>query len=211
MLFLGLLCAKKGRIITRQLTFAANLVTINKVSVREWRNGRRAGFRHQFQRSEGSTPFSRIKNGPKPHAWGHFLSCGEEGPNSTAARRRQAISPAGCCFVSGCGTQRLLRPLSGPCILLATAPTASPCFRRWRQSSLLQVPPCRNVYGGRCRCAAPSPCLGSFFILRRRGAEQHGRPQAASNQPGNLEESLPTRLDEHPQNPYTIRSRRSKK
>ena len=22
-------------------------------------------FRHQFQRSEGSTPFSRIKNGPK--------------------------------------------------------------------------------------------------------------------------------------------------
>ena len=101
MLFLGLLCAKKERIITRQLTFAANLVTINKVSVREWRNGRRAGFRHQFQRSEGSTPFSRIKNGPKPHAWGHFLSCGEEGPNSTAARRRQAISPAGCCLVRG--------------------------------------------------------------------------------------------------------------
>ena len=33
MLFLGLLCAKKGRIITRQLTFAANLVTINKVAV----------------------------------------------------------------------------------------------------------------------------------------------------------------------------------
>ena len=31
-----------------QLTFAANLATINKVSVREWRNGRRAGFRHQF-------------------------------------------------------------------------------------------------------------------------------------------------------------------
>ena len=184
MLFLGLLCAKKERIITRQLTFAANLVTINKVSAREWRNGRRAGFRHQFQRSEGSTPFSRIKNGPKPmlgvifylaekrgrtarppaggkqsarwavasfrvvapsvcfgpwaglascwprpqqllpasaaggsrrcckshpvgmstgadavarpqaHAWGHFLSCGEEGSNSTAARRWQAISPA---------------------------------------------------------------------------------------------------------------------
>ena len=61
----GLLCGRKEGIILRQLTFAANLATINKVSVREWRNGRRAGFRHQFQRSEGSTPFSRIKNGPK--------------------------------------------------------------------------------------------------------------------------------------------------
>ena len=56
---------RKEGIILRQLTFAANLATINKVSVREWRNGRRAGFRHQFQRSEGSTPFSRIKNDPK--------------------------------------------------------------------------------------------------------------------------------------------------
>ena len=64
-LFLGLLCGGNEGIILRQLTFAANLATINKVSVREWRNGRRAGFRHQFQRSEGSTPFSRIKNGPK--------------------------------------------------------------------------------------------------------------------------------------------------
>ena len=27
--------------------------------MREWRNGRRAGFRHQFPVSEGSTPFSR--------------------------------------------------------------------------------------------------------------------------------------------------------
>ena len=29
---------------------------------------------------------------------------------------------------TSCGTQRLLRPLSGPCILLATAPTAPPCI-----------------------------------------------------------------------------------
>ena len=39
---------------------------------------------------------------------------------------------------TSCGTQRLLRPLSGPCILLATAPTASPCFGRRPQSSPLQ-------------------------------------------------------------------------
>ena len=39
---------------------------------------------------------------------------------------------------TSCGTQRLLRPLSGPCILLATAPTAPPCFGRRPQSSPLQ-------------------------------------------------------------------------
>ena len=38
---------------------------------------------------------------------------------------------------TGCGSQRMLRPLSGPCILLATAPTTPPCFRHWRRSSLL--------------------------------------------------------------------------
>ena len=57
----------------------------------------------------------------------------------------------------------------------------------------------------------PKPMLGVIFYLAEKGGEQHGRPQAASNQPGNLEESLPARLDEHPQNPYTIRSRRSTK
>ena len=51
--------------------------------------------------SEGSTPFSRIKNGPKLRLGVIFLSCGEEGSNSTAARRRQAISPVGCCLVRG--------------------------------------------------------------------------------------------------------------
>lgn len=57
----------------------------------------------------------------------------------------------------------------------------------------------------------PKPMLGVIFYLAEKGVEQHGRPQATSNQPGNLEESLPTRLDEHPQNLYTIRSRRNTK
>ena len=34
----------------------------------------------------------------------------------------------------GCGSQRLFRPLGGPHILLAAAPTAPPCFRRWLSS-----------------------------------------------------------------------------
>ena len=40
----------------------------------------------------------------------------------------------------GCGSQRLFRPLGGPHILLAAAPTAPPCFRRWRRSSPLLLP-----------------------------------------------------------------------
>ena len=42
---------------------------------------------------------------------------------------------------TGCGTQRLLRPLNGPCILLAAAPTSAPCFCRWQRSPLLQSIP----------------------------------------------------------------------
>ena len=45
---------------------------------------------------------------------------------------------------TSCGTQRLLRPLSGPCILLATAPTTPPCFGRRPQSSPLHVQ--RKIY-----------------------------------------------------------------
>ena len=48
----------------------------------------------------------------------------------------RALSGAGAPR-SGCGSQRLLRPLNGSCILLAAAPTMIPCFRRWRRSSLL--------------------------------------------------------------------------
>ena len=38
----------------------------------------------------------------------------------------------------GCGTQHPHRALGGTRVLLATAPTTPPCFRRWRRSSLLQ-------------------------------------------------------------------------
>ena len=37
----------------------------------------------------------------------------------------------------GCGTQH---PLRFACVLLAAAPTTTPCFRHWRRSSLLPLP-----------------------------------------------------------------------
>ena len=48
------------------MTFPAKIDKLNKFSVQEWRNGRRAGFRHQFPVSEGSTPFSRTNPPPGP-------------------------------------------------------------------------------------------------------------------------------------------------
>ena len=48
-----------------------------------------------------TAPLPPHKKWPQAQAWGHFLSCGEEESNSTAARRRQAISPVGCCLVRG--------------------------------------------------------------------------------------------------------------
>ena len=74
---------------------------------------------------------------------------GIEGTRPPAGGKKE---PGGLFFsVTGCGTQRLQRPLEGPCILLAAAPTTPPCFCRRQRSSLLQVPPCRNVYCGCCR------------------------------------------------------------
>ena len=40
-------------------------------------------------------------------------------------------------LATGCGTQHPLRALGGTRVLLAAAPTAAPCFRRWRRSQLL--------------------------------------------------------------------------
>ena len=54
---------------------------------------------------------------------------------------------------TGCGAQRPLRALSGTRVLLTAAPTAPPCFRRWRRSSplhfFLASPVCRPL----SRCA----------------------------------------------------------
>ena len=51
--------------------------------------------------------------------------------NSTSPSR---LTP---CHCPGCGTQH---PQRFACVLLAAAPTATPCFRHWRRSSLLLLP-----------------------------------------------------------------------
>ena len=43
------------------------------------------------------------------------------------------------CAKTGCGAQRPLRALSGTRVLLTAAPTAPPCIRRRRRSSLLRI------------------------------------------------------------------------
>ena len=40
----------------------------------------------------------------------------------------------------GCGSQHPLRALISTRVLLAAAPTMTPCFRHWRRSSLLPLP-----------------------------------------------------------------------
>ena len=68
--------------------------------------------------------------------------------------RSFSISAAGFERNPGCGSQRLFRPLGGPHILLAAAPTTPPCFRRGRRSSSLQL------------VTAASHSCTCFFIYR---------------------------------------------
>ena len=74
---------------------------------------------------------------------------------------------------TSCGTQRLLRPLSGPCILLATAPTAPPCFGRRPQSSPLHNQ--RKNDGSLCKRAKPA----GFALLLFHGWGRRGKLHSA--------------------------------
>ena len=74
-----------------------------------------------------------------------LLSLGEDGIRRTLKRLRCSNACIEEAFSSdtstGCGTQRMLCALSNTRILLAAAPTATPCFRRRRQSLPLQAIP----------------------------------------------------------------------
>ena len=90
---------------------------------------------------------------------------GIEGTRPPAGGKKE---PGGLFFsVTGCGTQRLQRPLEGPCILLAAAPTTPPCFCRRQRSSLLQVPTSRSVYRG-CGWKTPSVFASQIHLPQRR-------------------------------------------
>ena len=73
------------------------------------------------------------------------LHCSNACIEETAVLVREVVPGVPGAFSSdtstGCGTQRMLRALSSTRILLAAAPTATPCFRRRRQSLPLQAVP----------------------------------------------------------------------
>ena len=58
---------------------------------------------------------------------------------NAACSARQGRSDFDALNPTGCGTLRLLRALGGTRILQAAAPTAPPCIRRRRRSSLLHI------------------------------------------------------------------------
>ena len=98
---------------------------------------------------KGSNPSRSIKIAPMPYGMGAIFISDRRDSKSTTLRSRVSNQPSGLLLsATGCGSQRLLHALRGVRILLAAAPTTPPCFCRRQRSSLLQVPPHRNVYRG---------------------------------------------------------------
>ena len=64
---------------------------------------------------------------------------------------------------TGCGTLRLLRALGGTRILQAAAPTAPPCIRRRRRSSLLHIFFASPIWS---RCATDGTVKYILYLLR---------------------------------------------
>ena len=90
---------------------------------------------------------------------------------------------------TSCGTQRLLRPLSGPCILLATAPTAPPCFGRRPQSSPLQYQ--RKYYFYICKLEKSA----DFSNLLFHGRGRNGKMDFICGTTGSFSEDRPLGWD----------------
>ena len=77
---------------------------------------------------------------PPPYLWTPLSPQRVKGCSPlTIPKRKSKPKNASRFAKTGCGAQRPLRALSGTRVLLTTAPTAPPCIRRRRRSSLLRI------------------------------------------------------------------------
>ena len=77
---------------------------------------------------------------PPPYLWTPLSPQRVKGCSPlTIPKRKSKRKKASRCAKTGCGAQRPLRALSGTRVLLTAAPTAPPCIRRRRRSSLLRI------------------------------------------------------------------------
>ena len=85
---------------------------------------------------------------PPPYLWTPLSPQRVKGCSPlTSPRRKSKPKNASRCAKTGCGAQRPLRALSGTRVLLTAAPTAPPCIRRRRRSSLLRIFCASPIYG----------------------------------------------------------------
>ena len=77
---------------------------------------------------------------PPPYLWTPLSPQRVKGCSPlTIPKRKSKRKKASRCAKTGCGAQRPLRALSGTRVLLTAAPSAPPCIRRRRRSSLLRI------------------------------------------------------------------------
>ncbi len=85
---------------------------------------------------------------PPPYLWTPLSPQRVKGSSPlTIPRRKSKPKNASRFAKTGCGAQRPLRALSGTRVLLTAAPTAPPCIRRRRRSSLLRIFCASPIYG----------------------------------------------------------------
>ena len=85
---------------------------------------------------------------PPPYLWTPLSPQRVKGCSPlTIPKRKSKHKNASRFAKTGCGAQRPLRALSGTRVLLTAAPTAPPCIRRRRRSSLLRIFCASPIYG----------------------------------------------------------------
>ena len=130
-------------------------------------------FRSSGLRSARARGREGCFDSPPPYLWTPLSPQRVKGCSPlTIPKRKSKRKKAGRCAKTGCDTQRPLRALSGTRVLLTAAPTAPPCIRRRRRSSLLRIFLCFSYLRLRRR----------FHVSAERYRQQRGntRCEAAS-------------------------------